>query len=39
MHWIKHNKGKEYVAAKEAKLSSRLLPQSGCKRVEVIKYQ
>ena len=38
IHWIKHNKGKECVAAKGAKLSSWLLhaPQSGYKWVEVI---
>ena len=38
MHRIKHNKGKECVAAKGAKLSSWLLPQSGYKWVEVIQY-
>ena len=38
IHWIKHNKGKECVAAKGAKLSSWLLPQSGYKWVEVIQY-
>ena len=36
IHWIKHNKGKERVAAKGAKLLSWLLPQSGYKWVEVI---
>ena len=38
IHRIKHNKGKECVAAKGAKLSSWLLPHSGYKRVEVIQY-
>ena len=38
IHWIKHNKGKKCVAAKGAKLSSWLLPQSGYKWVEVIQY-
>ena len=38
IHRIKHNKGKECVAAKGAKLSSWLLPQSGYKWVEVIQY-
>ena len=37
-HWIKNNKGKKSVAAKGAKLSSWLLPQSGFKWVEVIQY-
>ena len=36
IHRIKHNKGKECVAANGAKLSSWLLPQSGYKWVEVI---
>ena len=36
IHRIKHNKGKECVAAKGAKLSSWLLPHSGYKWVEVI---
>ena len=36
IYWIKHNKGKKCVAAKGAKLSSWLLPQSGYKWVEVI---
>ena len=31
IHWINHNKGKKCVAAKGAKLSSWLLPQSGYK--------
>ena len=38
LHWIKHNKGKKYVAAKGAKFSSWLLPQNGYKWVEVIQY-
>ena len=38
IHRIKHNKGKECVAAKGAKLSSWLLPHSGYKWVEVIQY-
>ena len=38
IHWIKHNKGEKCVAAKGAKLSSWLLPQSGYKWVEVIQY-
>ena len=38
MHRIKHNKGKECVAAKGAKLSSWLLPHSGFKWVEVIYF-
>ena len=38
VHWIKHNKGKKCVAAKGAKPASWLLPQSGYKWVEVIKY-
>ena len=38
IHWIKHDKGKKCVAAKGAKLSSWLLPQSGYKWVEVIQY-
>ena len=36
IHRIKHNKGKECVAAKGAKLSSWLPPHSGYKWVEVI---
>ena len=38
IHRIKHNKGKECVAAKGAKLSSWLLPHSGYKWVELIQY-
>ena len=38
IHRIKHNKGKECVAAKGAKLTSWLLPHSGYKWVEVIQY-
>ena len=38
IHRIKHNKGKECVAAKGAKLSSWLLPHNGYKWVEVIQY-
>ena len=38
IHRIKHNKGEKCVAAKGAKLSSWLLPQSGYKWVEVIQY-
>ena len=36
IHRIKHNKGKECVAANGAKLSSWLLPHRGYKWVEVI---
>ena len=36
IHWIKHNKGKKCVAAKGAKLSSWLLPQSSYKWVEYL---
>ena len=36
IHWVKHNKRKKCVAAKGAKLSSWLPPQSGYKWVEVI---
>ena len=38
IYWIKHNKGKECVAAKGAKLSSWLLPQSSYKWVDVTQY-
>ena len=38
IHGIKHNKGKECVASKGAKLSSWPLPHSGYKWVEVIQY-
>ena len=38
IHRIKHNKGKECVAAKGAKLSSWPLPHNGYKWVEVIQY-
>ena len=38
IHRIKHNKGKECLAAKGAKLSSWLLPHNGYKWVEVIQY-
>ena len=38
IHWIKPNEGKRCLAAKGAKLSSWLLPQSGYKWVEVIQY-
>ena len=35
IHRIKHNKGKECVAAKGAKLSTWLLPHSGYKWVDL----
>ena len=38
IHRIKHNKGKECVAAEGAKLSSWPLPHNGYKWVEVIQY-